>query len=241
MRTERNVMIAASKSRPECNASERTPKLPVRTTKNVLRETNSRAEPTLRSAARFFSRPSSAWLIASMVRLDYLNSLHSPERAALAPPAMAASSLEFHRAVLASEAYRRYFLAGTGRPPYDPPSFPLDRSSIPFCDLRICAGSRFLACGQGMECPVHSSDGSRKVRPYRERRDRPGSPAHHATRRHDSICPAGERRDFRSRISWERESPGRAAEPHRGAATEAVREARQAGHVVHRCHFQFYG
>jgi len=43
-------------------------------------------------------------LIASMVRLDYLNSLHSPERAALAPPAMAASSLEFHRAVLASEA-----------------------------------------------------------------------------------------------------------------------------------------
>src|ERR1700694_2157395 len=72
MRTERNVMIAASKSRPECSASERTPKLPVRTTKNVLRETNSRAEPTLNSAARFFSRPSSTWLIATIARLDYL-------------------------------------------------------------------------------------------------------------------------------------------------------------------------
>ena len=59
MRTERNVMIAASKSRPECNASERTPKLPVRTTKNVFSETSSSAEPTLKSAARFFSRPSS--------------------------------------------------------------------------------------------------------------------------------------------------------------------------------------
>src|SRR6266851_3759064 len=82
MRTERNVMIAASRSRPECNASERTPKLPVRTTKNVLRETNSRAEPTLSSAARFFSRPSSIWLIISIARLDYLNSPHSPARAA---------------------------------------------------------------------------------------------------------------------------------------------------------------
>src|SRR5205814_7285409 len=61
------------------------------------------------------------------------------------------------------------------------------------------------------------------------------------SRGHHSICPAGQWRDFRSRISWERESPGRAAEPHRSAATEAVREARQAGHVVHRCHLQFYG
>src|SRR5437879_10656073 len=72
MRTERNVMIAASKSRLECSASESTPKLPVRTTKNVLRETNSSAEPTLKSAARFFSRPSSIWLIAAIARLDYL-------------------------------------------------------------------------------------------------------------------------------------------------------------------------
>src|SRR3989442_11810045 len=72
MRTERNVMIAASRSRPECNASERTPKLPVRTTKNAFNETSSNAEPTLRSAARFFSRPSSTWLIAPIARLDYL-------------------------------------------------------------------------------------------------------------------------------------------------------------------------
>src|SRR5713101_831399 len=78
-------MIAASKSRPECNASERTPKLPVRTTKNVLSETNSNAEPTLRSAARFFSRPSSTWLITSIARLDYLTSPESPARAALFP------------------------------------------------------------------------------------------------------------------------------------------------------------
>src|SRR5260370_22895257 len=86
MRTERNVMIAASKSRPECNASDRTPKLPVRTTKNVLRETNRRAEPTLNSAASFFSRPSSTWLIAIIARLDYLNSPHSPEHPALPSP-----------------------------------------------------------------------------------------------------------------------------------------------------------
>src|SRR5712692_2060104 len=85
MRTERNVMMAASRSKPECNASERTPKLPVRTTKNVLSETNSNAEPTLRSAARFFSRPSSTWLIISIARLDYLNSPESPARAALFP------------------------------------------------------------------------------------------------------------------------------------------------------------
>jgi len=72
MRTERNVMIAASRSRPECNASERTPKLPVLTTKNVLRETSRRAEPTLRRAARFFSRPSSIGYVGTMARLDYL-------------------------------------------------------------------------------------------------------------------------------------------------------------------------
>src|SRR6266487_1594292 len=42
-----------------------------RTTKNVLRETSSSAEPTIKSAARFFSRPFSIWLIATIVRLDY--------------------------------------------------------------------------------------------------------------------------------------------------------------------------
>ncbi len=82
MRTERNVMIAASRSRAECSASERTPKLPVLTTKNVLRETSKRAEPTLRRAARFFSRPSSIGYVGTMARLDYLIFPHSPERIA---------------------------------------------------------------------------------------------------------------------------------------------------------------
>src|ERR1700683_3627302 len=46
----------------ECSASDKTPKLPVRTTRNIFSETSSTAEPTEASAARFFSRvaPSSA-------------------------------------------------------------------------------------------------------------------------------------------------------------------------------------
>src|SRR6266403_210360 len=48
-------MMAATKSRPECRASEKTPKLPVRMTRKAFRETNNRAETTLSSAARFFS------------------------------------------------------------------------------------------------------------------------------------------------------------------------------------------
>jgi len=52
------VTIAAIKSRPECSASLSTPRLPVRITRNDFRETSSIAEPTLSSAARFFSRDS---------------------------------------------------------------------------------------------------------------------------------------------------------------------------------------
>ncbi len=92
MRTERNVMIAASRSRPECNASERTPKLPVRTTKNVLSETKSRAEPTLNSAARFFSRPSSMGYVAIIARLDYLICPHSLEWPMLHPATLVHAS-----------------------------------------------------------------------------------------------------------------------------------------------------
>src|SRR5580704_1913563 len=46
----------------ECSASDKTPKLPVRTTRNIFSETSRTAEPTEASAARFFSRvaPSSA-------------------------------------------------------------------------------------------------------------------------------------------------------------------------------------
>src|ERR1051325_489989 len=71
MRTERKVMMAAIKSRPECKASESTPKLPVLTTRKPFRETRSRAEPTLKSAARFFSRTSTGATI-SIAGLDYL-------------------------------------------------------------------------------------------------------------------------------------------------------------------------
>src|SRR5882724_3275727 len=94
MRTERNVMIAASRSRPECNASERTPKLPVRTTRNVLRETSRKAEPTLSSAARFFSRTRDS----SSPTIHYLQE--------------SASQLlvSVHRSVLAWKAKTRYFL-----------------------------------------------------------------------------------------------------------------------------------
>src|ERR1700747_3563900 len=71
MRTERKVMMAASKSKPECRASESTPRLPVRTTRKAFSETKSVAEPTLRSAARFFSRASSIGATISIEGLDY--------------------------------------------------------------------------------------------------------------------------------------------------------------------------
>src|SRR6266478_6830419 len=110
MRTERNVMIAASRSRPECKASERTPKLPVRTTKNVLSETSSKAEPTLNSAARFFSRPSSIGWVATIARLDYLICPHSLEWPLLYPVTL--FTRQVHRSALACQAKTMYFLAG---------------------------------------------------------------------------------------------------------------------------------
>src|SRR5689334_5128136 len=64
-------MIAATRSRPECKASDKTPKLPVRSTRNVLRETRRSADTTLKRAARFFSFTSSTMLAAITVRLDY--------------------------------------------------------------------------------------------------------------------------------------------------------------------------
>src|SRR5712664_4238698 len=121
MRTERNVMIAASKSSPECNASDRTPKLPVRTTKNVLRETSSRAEPTLKSAARFFSLPSperAVLPISYLVQLRYLKLVFL-----------------VHRAALACEAQTMYFLAGYR-----------ETSMIRRAFLSIVLASLFAAC-----------------------------------------------------------------------------------------------
>src|SRR5580704_14194058 len=66
-------MMAASRSRPECSASERTPKLPVRITRKALSETSKTAEPTLSNAALRFSRASSL-RAAITVRLDYQGS-----------------------------------------------------------------------------------------------------------------------------------------------------------------------
>src|SRR5712692_78721 len=53
--------MAATRSSEECSASERTPRLTVLKTRNVLSETNTTAEPTLKSAARRFSRLFSLW------------------------------------------------------------------------------------------------------------------------------------------------------------------------------------
>src|SRR5216684_4608780 len=64
-------MMAAIKSKPECKASESTPRLPVLTTRKAFSETKSVAEPTLKSAARFFSRASIGATI-SIAELDYL-------------------------------------------------------------------------------------------------------------------------------------------------------------------------
>src|ERR1700722_8464461 len=63
-------MIAATRSNEECRASDKTPKLPVRRTRKVFRETSSTAEPTLSSAARFFSVAISKWAGAG-IGLDY--------------------------------------------------------------------------------------------------------------------------------------------------------------------------
>ncbi len=49
-------MTAARKSRPECIASDKMPKLPVRATRKILSESRRTAEPTDASAARRFSR-----------------------------------------------------------------------------------------------------------------------------------------------------------------------------------------
>ena len=49
-------MMAAIKSSPECNASDSTPKLPVRMVRKIFSESRTIAEPTLSSAACFFSR-----------------------------------------------------------------------------------------------------------------------------------------------------------------------------------------
>src|ERR1700733_9543285 len=48
-------MTAATKSRIECSASDKTPKLPVRTTRNIFSEMSRTAEPTEASAASRFS------------------------------------------------------------------------------------------------------------------------------------------------------------------------------------------
>src|SRR5712664_4035224 len=184
-----------------------------------------------------------------MACLDYLNSPHSPERAALPPPPSHISSTPAIPALwfslitrhLPAKLRRCTFSSATRRHPYDPPRLPLDRSRIPFCDRQSCASSRLVAGSQYLECTVQSSDGPRKVCAHRKRRDRPRSRAHHLTRRRDPIRPAGERRDVWSRISRQRESAGRSAEPHRSAATEAVHQARQAGYVVRRCYLQLYG
>src|ERR1700675_2924536 len=49
-------MIAAMKSRIECKASERMPRLPVTIARNTFRDTSTRAEPMEASAAIRFSR-----------------------------------------------------------------------------------------------------------------------------------------------------------------------------------------
>src|ERR1700732_4817043 len=64
-------MMAATRSSPECSASDSTPKLPVRSTRKVLSETSASAEPTLSSAARFFSFTSSTTRAVITTRLDY--------------------------------------------------------------------------------------------------------------------------------------------------------------------------
>src|SRR5258708_29137546 len=66
-------MIAATKSRLECSASESTPRLPVRMVRNTFSDTSATADTTDHSAALFFSRaPSirgdSALIVPSLAR-----------------------------------------------------------------------------------------------------------------------------------------------------------------------------
>src|ERR1700751_5184892 len=49
-------MTAATKSRIECKASDKMPRLPVRSTRNTFSDTNKTAEPTEARAANRFSR-----------------------------------------------------------------------------------------------------------------------------------------------------------------------------------------
>ncbi len=78
-------MTAAMRSRPECSASERTPRLPVRITRKAFSETSSTAEPTLSSAALRFSRASSFCSDAIDVQLDYLKYREIPHSVDVQP------------------------------------------------------------------------------------------------------------------------------------------------------------
>src|ERR1700740_2579724 len=49
-------MTAATKSRIECKASDKMPRLPLRSTRNTFSDTNKTAEPTEARAANRFSR-----------------------------------------------------------------------------------------------------------------------------------------------------------------------------------------
>src|SRR5271168_2248594 len=60
-------MRAARKSRPECIASDKMPKLPVRATRKILSESRTTAEPTDASAARRFSREA-CWAGSKVIR-----------------------------------------------------------------------------------------------------------------------------------------------------------------------------
>src|SRR5215470_4492401 len=114
MRTERKVIMAAIKSKPECKASESTPKLPVRTTRKVLRDTRRTADPTLKRAAFFFFRPSSIWANASIARLDYLRLIAFP---LLSRARASAGASSFQKWSVAHKAPRvgRSFRRGHGR------------------------------------------------------------------------------------------------------------------------------
>ena len=73
-------MIAASRSRPECKASDNTPKLPVRRTRNDFSDSNTTADATLSNAARFFSRTSKFCRISIASVKTILNFAPNAER-----------------------------------------------------------------------------------------------------------------------------------------------------------------
>src|SRR6202453_2063769 len=60
-------MTAARKSSPECIASDKTPKLPVRATRKILRDSSRTAEPTDARAAIRFSRVA-CWAGSKVIR-----------------------------------------------------------------------------------------------------------------------------------------------------------------------------